>query len=687
MWPYGKISDVVLDTDRKLCFVGAGGGVFTVKMANPNYPVLLYESIRLDQKIKHLIYSQDGEFLLVFEGSDTLRAYDVSQSGQPQWLSNIWVYNGGTELVYNELTHKAYSCWLNDVFSINYSDPTAPYGDDIYHRSYITLYYDICTDRAFVVAAFTDSTGVTGATFLRASDLSFMFEFRVDPGIKSMALKGDASAFYASYASGTDTALVAYQIYSNHLTETQRIPLHGRASNLAVYGNLLYAMVGDSVFQVFSLADPFHPQPLGLMYMPHQNRGKICPGNGMCAVMMPGYILWTVDMTNPSSPKMAGSFLPPGDNPLRMHVDREYIITTAYYYDYFQDQAIGCLFTLERTPELHYCNCISVEGRPMDLEARGNYLLVSVERDSVGYLQVYDISNPALPLLLSESCVGSYGLLHIEGNAAAIANRKLETAILDISDIVHPVVASEIPFPAKRAYIHDGRAYLSNLYARIYDVSDPYNPLYQDSMNVGDHNMVTAWDHYVYPIKGGYFYIYDVSDPYDVKFLRLIHDERIGDAGTMSGQRLLLSLRGDLVVYDVTQPTNPFCYAYYNHLPYNIGTSDYLVARGDTVFVATGGLGIIVYEIYAQPPSVNEGEDSDLLRAWYSDGKLYLETPPDLPVQVSVYDISGRRILQLPERKYGPGPCEIPIELASGIYLALVRAGSMVQCITIPCVK
>ncbi|MCS7258702.1 MAG: hypothetical protein NZ601_05010, partial [candidate division WOR-3 bacterium] len=55
-WPFGPAYAVSFDVSRNLCFLGSGGGVYILNVANPATPIKFYEAIQTRGIVRGLFY-------------------------------------------------------------------------------------------------------------------------------------------------------------------------------------------------------------------------------------------------------------------------------------------------------------------------------------------------------------------------------------------------------------------------------------------------------------------------------------------------------------------------------------------------------------------------------------------------------------------------------------------------------
>jgi len=181
---------------------------------------------------------------------------------------------------------------------------------------------------------------------------------------------------------------------------------------------------------------------------------------------------------------------------------------------------------------------------PEDIFVAGQYAYI-LERQN-NRLEIWDVTNPPTPALLSETVIGSFmDEIEVYGGHAYISRGGSNGTlwIYDVSDPSNPQFASSISLSDDiGAYAISGRyLYLPLLFDRevaVYDISDPSDPVLADTINFADSNptevVVSGFYMYVLSLdrEEGFPLIetYDVRDPANAVLLNrtVLGDEFTG---------------------------------------------------------------------------------------------------------------------------------------------------------------
>ncbi|MBK8192232.1 MAG: hypothetical protein IPK76_03055 [Lewinellaceae bacterium] len=145
---------------------------------------------------------------------------------------------------------------------------------------------------------------------------------------------------------------------------------------------------------------------------------------------------------------------------------------------------------------------------PRYLAQSGNYLYVSeAVTDS---LMIFDVSDPYNPIFTGGLAFSAPGLITIDGNYLYLCDRSVNRLkIVDITDPLHPVQVGETGTggtPDRGLAVAGGIAYVGiNNRLRVFDVSDPFNPVQVNNINLGFFSKH-------YELQGNYLYMTNSSD-------------------------------------------------------------------------------------------------------------------------------------------------------------------------------
>ncbi len=157
-------------------------------------------------------------------------------------------------------------------------------------------------------------------------------------------------------------------------------------------------------------------------------------------------------------------------------------------------------------------------GYTESIQVLGNYAYIA---DGDKGLQIYDISNPANPILKgSNSNPNGYARgIQVVGNYAYVAYYGTGLQIVDISDPTNPTVKSNYYLPSLSGglQIVGNYAYVTDFYQseQIIDISNPANPTFKGSYNAPSQTCdVRVVGNYAYVADAhNGLQIYDISNP------------------------------------------------------------------------------------------------------------------------------------------------------------------------------
>ncbi|HDQ99373.1 MAG TPA: T9SS type A sorting domain-containing protein [candidate division WOR-3 bacterium] len=84
-WPFGPTMAVACDPARNLVFLGAGGGVYVLNVADPTEPALLSEGIRTAGRVKDMVHTGNR----LYSASGGLYIHNTESPGNPVQLGEL----------------------------------------------------------------------------------------------------------------------------------------------------------------------------------------------------------------------------------------------------------------------------------------------------------------------------------------------------------------------------------------------------------------------------------------------------------------------------------------------------------------------------------------------------------------------------------------------------------------------
>ncbi len=227
------------------------------------------------------------------------------------------------------------------------------------------------------------------------------------------------------------------------------------------------------------------------------------------AVLSNGMLI--VDISNPANPGIISICDTPG-------YSRDVAVSGNYAYvadDYLGLQIIDISDPFN--PEI--VGDYDIPGVAVDIFYREGYVYLADD-----YLGIYmiDVTDPSNPLLVDQ--FKSHYYLHdlkVSGNYAYAATKGLGFAIADVSDITDPLLVSNWVIYLEHAFsvaVESPYAYVVfSDCMRIFDISDPYNPMVTGVAAWGGSSGDLVYsDDYLYAALGRYFalcYVHDRTNP------------------------------------------------------------------------------------------------------------------------------------------------------------------------------
>ncbi|HPR18090.1 MAG TPA: hypothetical protein PLD62_07580, partial [Candidatus Cloacimonadota bacterium] len=191
------------------------------------------------------------------------------------------------------------------------------------------------------------------------------------------------------------------------------------------------------------------------------------------------------------------------------------------------------------------------------------------------YLNIYDVSDPSNPILMSNTYLGNELLyMQIKDQHAYISGNYGKFIIIDITDPVSPIVTDEIYFSGYAYYHLIKRLCVKGNYAYL--------------------------DYYDYSTYESKLLIADISDPYNCSFVNNLSTDVSTDCMFINGNYLYLFGFGDYsgCAYDLSDNANPILYTTYDNL-----YIDYAEVKHDTVYCVNAWY-FRIYD-FSNPQNIN----------------------------------------------------------------------------------
>ncbi len=426
----------------------------------------------------------------------------------------------------------------------------------------------------------------------------------------------------------------------------------GAALSVAINGNLAYVGCGPRL-HVVDVTDAANPVLLG--------RSPVAPGLAMGIAVQGGYAyvaggqggVWIVDVSDPTSPTLAGRFEPSASwFTRRVAVSGNYAYVTSWVYGSTPPgQAIQILnvsdpahpilvasysgsYTLEdgvyvdgdvlyyASGTLHIVD-VSDPAHPTllgsyepvedayDVRAADGYAFVAAGRGLV----VLDVHNPASPTLSGTFDVPGYSSpqrhnrVALDGGYVYLANREDQVHVLDVTDRAHPTLASVYSTPGMtvdmtgdsgRMYLaKDGASYEDGYYLggdlHIIDLAEPTNLVEAGIYGAwGSAEGLSLAGQHLYAADRDGLHTVDTLDADGMSETSFLDTEGTAcDVYAGGGHALLADGQSGVRVFDLSDPASPVVIGVYD----TPGTAVAVVRQSNYAYVLDHNLGMRILDL------------------------------------------------------------------------------------------
>ena len=254
---------------------------------------------------------------------------------------------------------------------------------------------------------------------------------------------GSVGSCTITISSGGYVVTVSGNVTNFTPADLSYVSIPGFANAVAVSGDYAYVAAGGAGLQVVGLSsDRTHPAVVGSLSLSGDAYDVNLVGN--TAYVVGASSLSVVDITNPLSPTLRGSFSV--SNCLGVVVRG----TTAY---------LNCSVGLEivnvtNPAAMIQISSLSVGGTPWKLAVDSTRNFVAMALGTSG-LKLVDISNPGAPVALGTANTGDARAVVLNGNYAFVADYTTSTNSVDTSNLQAPVIRSNIADHTLGGYLQD----------------------------------------------------------------------------------------------------------------------------------------------------------------------------------------------------------------------------------------
>ncbi|NJL26811.1 MAG: hypothetical protein HC897_02490, partial [Thermoanaerobaculia bacterium] len=257
-----------------------------------------------------------------------------------------------------------------------------------------------------------------------------MCNFGIEPG---RVFAGGNGACTITVANSGFTSQIAGTVRVFSPTALGFLSLPGFAHDVEIAGDLAYVAAGAAGVVLVDVSDRAAPFVVATFDTPGNCQALRVEGSPL--YVADGTSLQILDLTNPLAPSVLGAARAhrrcPGARPARRHRLRR--------------RGLGGL-PRRRCARAHRASAArhhrhSGHARGVDVATDAGILLIA---DGAGGLRLYDLSDPALPLLSSVATGDAWGVV-ARGNAAFVADRVSSLVSVDFTNPAAPVRGAAVP--------------------------------------------------------------------------------------------------------------------------------------------------------------------------------------------------------------------------------------------------
>jgi hypothetical protein len=639
---------------------------------------------------------RNGRAYLTPKDADLL-VVDLSDPSSPQPLGSAALLQGGTDVVL--VDHYAYVStpidWLR-VYDV--SDPTAPVEVNYLYLPDEGRDMELAGDRLYIAG---DSGGFFVVDVSDPSDPDLLETVDILGIVCGLFLQGD----YA-YLSVGSLGLKILDISGPEITLVGEVPLdfgihYGTwAEGCAVSGGYAYVAIREHGVGVVDVSDPKCPAELGYLELPGYarsihldgDRARVgCSFGGFCEL----------DLSDPAAPVLDGHYGLLGDvQDLRLRDGLAYL---AAGYAPAEEKSEGS--RVYAAVGLHVLDLADPAWPELVAFEPSNYkaLQIGIDGDLAlisSYLagaRVFDISNPLEPSVWSDiyDMGAIYWDVEVRADRAYTVSDHHALQIFDLSDPTLPVeLGRSDEFYSNDIAVEGDLVYGATRYAglQILDVGDPAAPKLIGHLELGNGwcNRICLDGGRLYVARGirGLF-VYDVSDPEAPAELGSWDCPGVAQDVFAEGNLAYLSEEGGLRLLDVSDPSAMVELASSDLPRWGLAVEK----MDDRVYVADSFGGLWVYRAHtATGIEAADTPGPTRLEANYPNPftpgtTIRYHLAAAAQVDLAIFDAAGRRVRSLVEgwRDEGSqlarwdGRDDRGRRLASGVYFARLKIGEEIR--------
>ena len=664
--PYGGIP-------RGNYFIGRDAtGLKIIDITDPSQPTTALD-FYLGARVSDI--QLRGDTLYAGNDRNGLQIFSVSDVLNPQFIGRCDVPGVASEFCLSgDYVYSRGSRIGNNLVIIDVSDPTMPLPITTYF--FYTNINEIAASANYLyVSGYTDSTVILDVSDPSNPTVAGGFSTSRTP---QSSLIENNILYLPEGDFGIEIYSLQDPINPNLLT---RYDTPGYARGISIQGNYAY-VADDSLMLVLNISDPANPDFVGSCGGSYS--WIIVDGN----LAFSGGDLDIIDITNPGSPEVVGSYLSPTIiGKMSVANGRAYALSD---YNPFDMDLWVADVSNPASPIVTSQN--HMDPPVSNIHAAGNYVFIMAGDSGLFILDVSDPYNPTrISTFNPDESVRDVFVL--DNYAYLSTSNPSQLLILDISDRHDPYLAGSYPFTEvlNDVYVEGGYAYVCDADSglTILNVVEPQSPEFTGYYDIpGIANDCVVDGGYAY-MACGTLQIADVSDPANPTF-----------AGSLAidGGISQLDISGDFVytmyalwestfvaAIEITDRANPQLRASYP-MPWFIGRG--ISCEEDYLYASCWSC-IIVFRIHRTGVLEEVGTipRSTHLSACYPNpfnGETLIEydLASESMVTMEIIDILGRRVETLIQGKQPAGYHQVVWDAgdhSSGIYFYRIQAGDYSQ--------
>ncbi|MCK4251080.1 T9SS type A sorting domain-containing protein, partial [candidate division WOR-3 bacterium] len=446
---------------------------------------------------------------------------------------------------------------------------------------------------------------------------------------------------------------------------------YGLALDIAVNGNYAYGAADDAGLVIINITDPNNAYIEGTLDTPAGFQGVDISGNYVYIADFP-FSTKMIDASDPANPFVIGEY--------QDFVSFAADVAVSGNYAYVAHRADGLRIVDVSNP--YFPGEVGFWDTPY--MARGVAVLDSYAyvADGESGLRIIDITNPFSPYEVGYcDTIGWVEHVTVSGDYAYLAcGNSGFLKIIDISNPAIPLLVSSLLATGGSRIVKHGKYVYAG--RSIIDVSNPYAPF--EIGRFPGVNGIAVSDNYLYTAYYS-FCVFDVSDHSSPILLSSL-DEIYGPDIALQDNYAFVG--GNVDVIDITDPFNPEMVGYYSTY-INTGPSGYLEVSDYNIYVTCGDRGLHIFR-FTGAPGIEE------VRSKRQEARLQIYPNPFSKltkisfgighsakgIDLKIYDATGRMVKQwdysairLSNQIIWDGTDDYGKKLPSGVYFCRLDIG------------